>query len=280
VGGSTESVLPGEPTIAEYGVPHVGNYSGTWKLDFAKSGPFPPQLWRADIDGSNPGAVQDDPAAAYNPLGHLDGTERGLFLAVSGGPVYELRGSDGISSGRLSREGDLIFGAAWNLALDPGVEYGAIAAMTVDAVNYYQALVSFSGNGPFPIDATPTELYTRLPTESVADPEMCELATLAGNPVYYVYFVARNRDDATFNIYRVRYPGGAPEPVVLDSNYEFHYPCVSPDGRWLAYVRLPAGSSSYTVGELMLSSLLDPDSGAQVVSTKALYELSWYDPSP
>lgn len=282
-GATVESIVPGEGSgvdAAEFGVPQVANYSGTWKLDFAKSGSFPPQLWRSDLDGTNRTAIHDDAGAAYNPAGHLDGTDRGLFTAVFGYPNYELWASDGVNEGRLSRAGDLVLEATWDLSLNPAFEYGAIASMRVDAVNSKYGLVSFSGSGPFPIDSTPTDVYTRLAAESAFDPEMIEYASLSGDPRYCLYFAANNRDDATLNIYRVRYPGGEPEAVVVDANYEFRFPAVSPNGRWLAYTRVPAGSSVYTTGELLITELLDPGAGPQVISPQCLYELSWYDPTP
>jgi hypothetical protein len=283
VTGDIESIMPGTGSGAdavECGIQQVAKYSSGWKLDFARAGSFPPEIWRSDLDGSNPELVHSESGVGYNYSGHQYGTDRTLFF--HSGAVYELFGTDGVSEGRLSRASDFVFGGCWDLSVDPGGpdEYAAIACL-YDTGSQTCSLVSFRGTPPFPIDAAPVPVFTPLAGEDDQYPSMFEYASLAGDPGYYIYFSAKGRDDGTYNIYRIQYPGPSePQAILVDATKELRFPQVSPDGKWLAFERQAAGAQWYDQGEVVLTSALAPGQSEQVLADKALYGASWYDPTP
>jgi hypothetical protein len=277
-GGPAEVIHEDTVDNDPFGEPVVINLNGEWKLDYARAGFHPPYLCRSELDGSGEIILHDEPNG-YNPCSHRYGTSYGIYRR-GGATSIELWGYDGTDEGRLGRDTDTYLSAVWDLSLDPSMEYGAIGSLMLDSVNSYFALVHVNGNPPFPINATPTQIYTRLPTEDAQNPDMVELATLAGDPRYYIYFEARNRDDGSFNIYRVAYPGvNEPEPVLVDASQDLRYPAVSPDGRWLAYQRLTLGSTYNDAGFIVVTSLLEPQLESGILAT-GLRRLSWYDPTP
>jgi len=119
-----------------------------------------------------------------------------------------------------------------------------------------------------------------LPGEDQRDPEMVEIDELDGNPGYYIYFASAGRSDPSYNIYRTSYGLLFADPVIVDAAYDLRYPTPSRDGRKLAYLRLPAGSSNGDAGDLVVCDLLHPETSEQIVATDCIGQMSWYDPTP
>jgi hypothetical protein len=281
-GGAPLFVKQTDGLTTSYSEPVVVDYHGGWMLTYVQqSPPAPSEVWISDVDGASPtliGAATDNLYTA----GWDYGTDRGLFIRESSGNRNLYAFHDVIESGRLSRTMDNWIGkTVWDMSIDTAsVGYGAIGSIVYDSVNGYTDICRTSGSPPFPVDATPGALMTPLPGESATDPDMVEIDELSGNPNYYVYFASRNRDDPTYNIYRLQYAFGPVEPVVVESIQEERYPTPSEDGRYLAFLRLPLGAVEGDAGELVVVDLLHPESGEQVLASDCTGGITWYDPTP
>jgi hypothetical protein len=265
-----------------FSAPFVLRYLGSDKIVYGHKAPGEPQeVLMSDLDGSNVlealSAAEDQYPGGFSPDGR-----KGFFMrpdSVTG--RFNLHGLDTetFDLGRVSRDIDSFGKAVWDLSIDDtGTVFSAIAAQQVDAASDRYSIVRVQGSPPFPVNATPVSLIIPLPDEDARDPEMVELAEMSGFPLYYVYFASRNRDDPSYNIYRVAYPSaGTVEPVLIDPTADLRFPAPSPDGRYLAYLRQAVGSSE--PGQVMVTDLLKPEAGT-LVADDCVAQIAWYDPTP
>jgi hypothetical protein len=265
--------------------PVVIGYTGGWRLLYARNDfASPVETYLCNMDGTGSILAGSDLSDDIYSAGWNYGDDHGLIIHFNTGSG-ELWALDAdlasFEYGRLSQPGDRIQTAVWDLSVDTAVtEYAAIASVEVDSFENRNALISYSGNAPFNIDALPQPIYLPTATEDARDPFMVELANFFGDPEYWIYFACRGRDDATYNIYRInRITLADPEPVIVDAAYELRYPSTSPNGRYLAYMRAPAGSSFTDNSEIVVADLLDPQS-SQVVASDGVAFQYWYDPTP
>ena len=203
---------------------------------------------------------------------------------MTGNPELWAEDTNAVSfaAGRLSRPIDNIGSATWDISVDTAAtEFAAIASLEVDALANQYTLVRYAGNRPFNIDDTPTQLYVPLPGEDARDPAMVELADFAGNPQPWVYFASRNRDDATYNLYRLNReaPGSDPEPVIVDAAYDLRYPAMTQNGRYLTFVRFPPGSGFSDNGDVDDRRPAESLWRAAVATGRGGFT-NWYDPTP
>jgi hypothetical protein len=65
----------------------------------------------------------------------------------------------------------------------------------------------------------------------------------------------------------------------VDAATEERYPTITHNGRYLAFMRAPAGSGFSTNSEVVVCDLLNP--AVQVVrASDGVGFMSWYDPTP
>ncbi|MDQ3023162.1 MAG: hypothetical protein M3R04_02060 [bacterium] len=285
IGSFVSETLFEADAAASYIAPVIASYNSDWTLFYSQRPTgLPAEIYFASVDGTGSAQAWNEVAAELFP-GHWNyGDDHALYLRYDG-LTTELWAEDtdpgSFATGRLSRAIDNVGGATWDISVDTtSLEFAAIATIEVDALAQQYSLVRFAGNRPFNIDATPMLLYTALTGEDARDPAMVELSDFAGNPQPWVYFASRNRDDSTYNLYRVNReaPGSDPEPVIVDAAYDLRYPAMTPNGRYLTYVRFPPGSGFSDNGELMIADLLNPY-GASSVANDAVGFTSWYDPT-
>jgi hypothetical protein len=279
-----ELIFAGDATTS-YSVPVVGHSLLGWTLFHARQATGGrAEVYASGMDGAGDFLALGDPLVDWYPGGWNYGDNHALLIAHNGvtGELWGSNTNPPPVNGRLARETDNFGKAVWDIAADTAfTEYAAVAAQEMDPFTNSYAIVRVAGNPPFPINATPMHLYTPLAGEDARDPEMVELADFFGNAQIWVYFAARNRDDASYNIYRVRRDvPGEPEPVYVDAAFDLRYPAITPNGRYLAFIRLPLGSGFSDEGEIMLADLLNPGGALPAGPTDAVSFLSWYDPTP
>jgi hypothetical protein len=134
--------------------------------------------WMSNLDGTSALLAGDDSTAEVYPAGWNVGDDRGLLIHFyPGGSAAELWAADTtigeFEYGRLSQGIDFIGNAVWDISIDPATTgYGAIASVRVDEFEDRYGIVSYSGNPPFNIDATPIQLYPFGILEDARDPQI------------------------------------------------------------------------------------------------------------
>ena len=282
-GGPEELIQETDNFSVVYGLPFVVDYHGVWQLTYTRV--LVPggnsEVWMSGLDGTFPIAIATATGEDVFPGGWEYNADRGLFLRSDTVTQDLYAFHDTFESGRLSMAGGTFGKSVWDLTIDTAIiGYAAMTSKQVDALNDYYNIVRVNGNSPFPINAAPGLLYTPLATEDARDPDMVELAKLSSEPRYYTYFASRNRDDATYNIYRAVGLSGEVEPVIIDPTQDLRYPTPSHDGRYLAFKRVPPGASEYAIGELVVVDLMHPNTSEVVLATNNAGQMSWYDPTP
>jgi hypothetical protein len=285
-GGAPEILFEAdEAAPSAYLGPTVVDYQGNWRLVYTKDlFTSPAESWLCDMEGNGSVLAGTDGSDDIYTGGFNYGDNHGLIIHFNTGSLSELWAVDSnIASfeyGRLSQPGDVIQTAVWDLSVDTSInEYAAIASVEIDTFDSRYGLMSYVGNGPFDINAPPSLVFPGT-TEDSRDPFMVELSNFFGDSEYWIYFASRNFDDATYNIYRMnRITAAPPEPVVVDPAYELRYPTITPNGKYLAYMRAPAGSTFADNSEIVVADLLDPTNGHVVADDGVAFEY-WYDPSP
>lgn len=284
VGGTPQILIATDNATTFYAAPVVCDYLGAWSLAYARQiigGKA--ESWLSDMNGGSPTLITADPSDDVYPCGWNYGDNHALLIHFNtgSGQLWAANGTPGfVEYGRLSQPADNVGNAVWDLSMDTSFnEYAAIASMEIDSFDSRYGIVSYAGNSPFNIDAPHALVFPGV-TEDSRDPFMVELSNFFGDSEYWIYFASRNRDDATYNIYRLnRITTAEVEPVVVDAAYELRYPTISPNGKYLAYMRAPAGSTFSDNSEIVVADLLDPTNGHVVAADGVGFEY-WYDPTP
>jgi hypothetical protein len=247
-GADRELVLTSDPNTT-YKTPHIGWILGSERLGFGRrAGDGHWEIWRSELDGSDPARLSWNADADRLPAGWAPDHSAFLFIESAGGTsnliVRDI--TRGIA-GLLAEEGTNPYCASWDLSGD--MEYNALLSYDVTSEVTHELVAVAStlwADGPPPVAGEPVEVLTeQLAGDSFATPSSYRIPDPQGGWSYGLV-CAYGFNNYTRAIQD--HPGtsdnlDAEETLVLFSNdYEYSWPVVSPDGRWLAYLAEEVGS--------------------------------------
>jgi len=244
------------------------------RLAFAHADSGRYEIWRSELDGSDPTTLMSVEDTDVVPVGWHPTRESFLFLRREGMALWWdlwARDIDAGVNGLVHAESEIIREAVWDITSEYRFSALAVTGNPDSEINYIRS------DGPLPLDNSFEFVMANVEGNYHHEPDVYTISDGLGGKRMGLIVSYQTATDCSLSIHHGAIEDFNGFSTYLNSTeYDLRSPAVSPDGTRIAIVRCDKGEA---LGTLVVTDFLAPDLATAVeIAEDVAGDVIWYDP--